>query len=129
MPAIPNYGGPTMKTSDEKVNQMILTGKAMDAFEELYADNVEMCENFDAPCVGKEANRKRELEFFGKVGEFHGAELLSQAYDDKNHVGHSEWVWDLTFKGGPRVQMKQVAVRRWKNGKVVHERFYYKPQM
>jgi hypothetical protein len=25
--------------------------------------------------------------------------------------------------------MKQVAVRRWKNGKVVHERFYYKPQM
>jgi len=118
-----------MKTSDEKVNQLILTGKAMDAFEEFYADNIEMCENFDEPCVGKEANRKRELEFFAKVGEFHGAELLSQAYDEKNHVGHSEWVWDLTFKGGPRVQMKQVAVRRWKNGKVVHERFYYKPQM
>jgi hypothetical protein len=127
MPPIPNNGGPTMKNSDEKVNELILSGKAMDAFEEFYADNIEMCENFDAACVGKEANRARELEFFGKVGEFHGAELLSQSYDDKNHVGHSEWVWDLTFKGGPRVQMKQVAVRRWKNGKVVHERFYYKP--
>lgn len=118
-----------MKSSDEKVNHLILTGKPMDAFEEFYADNIEMCENFDEACVGKEANRKRELDFFAKVGEFHGAELLSASYDDKKHVGHSEWMWDLTFKGGPRIQMKQVAVRRWKDGKVVHERFYYKPMM
>jgi hypothetical protein len=119
----------TMKTSDEQVNQMILGGKAMEAFEQYYGDNVEMYENFDPPCVGKEANRKRELEFFGKVGELHSAELLSSSYDDKKSVGFSEWVWDLTFKGGPRIQMKQVGVRRWKDGKIVHERFYYKPQM
>ena len=119
-----------MKSSDEKVNDLILTGKAMDAFEQFTTPTTSRCARTSTkPCVGKDTNRKRELEFFGKVGEFHGAELLSQSYDDKNHVGHSEWVWDLTFKGGPRVQMKQVAVRRWKNGKVVHERFYYKPQM
>jgi hypothetical protein len=34
---------------------------------------------------------------------------------------------DVSFKGGNRVQMRQVAVRTWKDGKVVHERFYYKP--
>jgi hypothetical protein len=118
-----------MKSSDDEVNQLILAGKAMDAFEKFYADNIEMCENFDPPCIGKDANRKRELEFFGKVGEFHGAEVLSSAYDDKKNVGFSEWMWDFTFKGGPRVQMKQVAVRRWRDGKVYHERFYYKPQM
>jgi hypothetical protein len=116
-----------MKTSDDEVNQLILGGKPMDAFEKFYADQIEMCENFEAPCVGKDANRKRELEFFGKVGEFHGAELLTSAYDDKKNIGFSEWMWDLTFKGGPRIQMKQVAVRRWKNGQVIHERFYYKP--
>ena len=48
-------------------NELILTGKPMDAFEEFYADNIEMCENFDEPCVGKEANRKRELDFFAKI--------------------------------------------------------------
>jgi len=25
-----------------------------------------------------------------------------------------------------RISMAQVAVRRWKNGKIVHERFYHK---
>jgi hypothetical protein len=32
----------------------------------------------------------------------------------------------VTLKGVGRIQMSQVAVRRWKNGKVVHERFYHK---
>ena len=44
---------------DKKLNDMVLTGKAMVGFEELYADDVVMQENNDAPCVGKAANRKR----------------------------------------------------------------------
>ena len=38
---------------------------------------------------------------------------------------YSEWTMDVTFKGGGRVQMSQCAARQWKDGKVVHERFYY----
>jgi hypothetical protein len=38
----------------------------------------------------------------------------------------SETAMDVTLKGVGRLQMVQVAVRRWKNGKVVHERFYHK---
>jgi hypothetical protein len=30
-----------------------------------------------------------------------------------------------THKGGQRSKLNEVAVRRWKDGKVVHERFYY----
>jgi hypothetical protein len=33
---------------------------------------------------------------------------------------------DVTLKGAGRIKMNQVAVRRWKNGKIVHERFYHK---
>jgi hypothetical protein len=33
---------------------------------------------------------------------------------------------ELTFKAHGRVKMSQVAARRWKDGKVSHERFYYK---
>lgn len=112
---------------DKELNELILAGKAMDAFEKFYADGVEMIENFDAPCVGKDQNRVRELEFFGKVEKLNEMTLHSAAYDEKNGVGFSEWTMSVVFKGGFPVVMRQVGVRRWKDGKVVHERFYYKP--
>jgi hypothetical protein len=114
---------------DREVNDLICQGKAMEAFEKFYADGVEMSENFDAPCVGKDANRKREYEFFGKVEQVKSAELLAQSYDEKTGAGFSEWDWDVVFKGGFATRMRQVGVRRWKDGQVVHERFYYKPAM
>ena len=38
---------------------------------------------------------------------------------------YSEWEFDATYKGAGRIKQTQVSARRWKNGKVVHERFYY----
>lgn len=108
---------------DAKLNEMVLTGKAMDAFEELYADDVVMQENSDPPTAGKDANRKREVDFFSSIEEFHGAKLLASAVNED--VTFSEWEWDLTFKGMGRVRMSQVAVRRWRDGQVAGERFYY----
>ena len=32
---------------------------------------------------------------------------------------------DITFKDGNRVIMEQVAVQKWENNQIVHERFYY----
>ena len=36
-----------------------------------------------------------------------------------------EWVLDVTFKGAERRPMHQASVRRWRNGEVASERFYY----
>lgn len=38
-----------------------------------------MQENSDPPFEGKAVNRKGEEEFFGSIGEFHGAKLLASA--------------------------------------------------
>jgi hypothetical protein len=105
-----------IKTLDSEINQMILSGQAMEAFEKHYAEDIVMVENFDAPCEGKEANRKREIAFFSNIEAWHGGSVGATAIGD-----------NVSFKGGNRVQMRQVAVRTWKDGKVVHERFYYKP--
>ena len=51
------------------------------------------------------------------------AQLLAAA--ENGDTGFSEWEYDVTFKGAPRTIMSQVDVRRWKDGKVIHERFYY----
>ncbi len=114
---------PNLKALDDELNEMILTGKAMEAFEKFYSDEVDMQENTDPPTKGKAANRQREIEFFSSVEEFHGGEVLSSAAGDD--VTFSEWTSDITFKGGQRVKSAQVAVRRWQDGQIVSERFYY----
>ncbi len=55
---------------DKELNDMILQGKAMDAFEKFYADDCVMQEANGDKCHGKDANRKREQEFFGNVEQF-----------------------------------------------------------
>jgi hypothetical protein len=109
---------------DKKLNDAILSGKALEAFDELYADDVVMQENSDAPFVGKDFNRKREVEFFSTVEAWHDGRVLASAAN--GDVSFSEWEMDVTLKGAGRIKMTQVAVRRWKNGKIVHERFYHK---
>jgi ketosteroid isomerase-like protein len=108
---------------DKQLNDDVLSGKIMEAFEKYYADDVVMQENSEEPRKGKEANRKAEEEFMASVEAFNGASVKASAVN--GDVTFSEWEMDITFKGGHRVKMNQVAVRRWKNGKIAHERFFY----
>lgn len=113
-----------VKQLDDELNNMILTGKVMDGFEKFYAEDVTMQENTEPPAVGKEACRKREVDFFAAVEEFHSAKLLSSGVGEGG-AAFGEWEYDITFKGTGRVTMNQVAVRRWKDGQIASERFYY----
>lgn len=113
-----------VESLDQKLNQAILAGKALEAFDELYANEVVMQENNDEPFVGKATNREREVKFFGSITAVHEVSLIAAAVN--GDVSFSEWVLDVTFQGGTRYKLCQVAVRRWKGGQVVHERFYYK---
>ena len=109
---------------DRKLNEAILSGKMMEAFEEMYAEDVVLQENTDPEFKGKDVNRKREEEFLASVEAWHGGQVLASAIS--GDVSFSEWTMDLTLKGAGRIKMAQVAVRRWKDGKIVHERFYHK---
>jgi len=108
---------------DQQLNDMVLTGKALEAFEKFYAEDVVMQENSEAPRVGKALNRKFEQEFFATVKEFHEGKVTASAIN--GDTSFSEWFMDVTFTNGNRYKLAQVAVRKWKDGKIVHERFYY----
>lgn len=114
---------PDVATLDQELNQMVLNGQAMEAFEKFYSEDVVMQENSNEPVVGKDANRKREEEFFASLEEFHGAGVLASA--SAGDRSFSEWWMDVTIRGAGRVKMEQVTVRSWKDGLVVSERFYY----
>jgi ketosteroid isomerase-like protein len=110
----------TVEDSERALNQLIQEGKVMEAFEKFYSDDIVMQENLAPGTRGKEANRRREHQM---IETFHGATL--HAYAVNEDVSFSEWTFDLTLKSGQRIQLSEVTRRRWRDGKVAEERFYY----
>lgn len=108
---------------DQELNQLILTGKALEGFEKFYSEDVVMQENSEAPRTGKAVNREFEQQFFAAVAEWHDGQLLASAVN--GDTSFSQWYMDVSFKDGSRMKSTQVAVRKWKDGKIVHERFFY----
>ena len=109
---------------DTDLNKLILSGKALEGIEKHYAEDAVKQEDFDPPTVGKEANRRRETAFFESVARVREVTLHSAATNGS--VSFSEWTFDLDLKDGSRLTLRQVAARRWRDGRIVHERFYYK---
>ncbi len=112
----------TLEANNTAVDNQILAGAALEAFESYYAEDVVMIEANGARREGKEANRQYEVAFFGSIEEFHGAKVVSSAAS--GDTSYSEWIFDFTPKGGKRTQLKQVAKRTWRDGQIVRERFY-----
>jgi len=107
--------------------QQIGSGKLLDAFEQYYAEGVVM-EEPTGSRTGKEACRAYEHQFLDNVQEFHGMEIKAISEDVPNNKVLIEVAMDITFKGGHRVNMEQVAVQNWENGQITRERFYYNHQ-
>lgn len=114
-----------IKEDVKELNDMILKGQIMEAFEKFYADDVVMQENSTEPRVGKDVNREFEKKFMENVEEFHGMKLNATAFTDDGEIAMNYWDMDVTIKGQPRKKSSQVAVQKWKDGKIVKERFFY----
>ncbi|HHC78273.1 MAG TPA: nuclear transport factor 2 family protein [Flavobacteriia bacterium] len=115
-----------MNTLLEKIstiNDMILQGNALDAFEEYYHEDVVMQENDNPAIIGKNANRKREEEFFASITEFRSAQPLKVTIGEDTTM--VEWHLDYTHKDWGIKNYTQVAVQEWKDGKIINEKFYY----
>lgn len=113
-----------LNSRDQELNDMILHGKILEAFDKFYADDIVMEEDGNER-VGKEANREYEEQFVNSLEEFHSAEIKARGVDEDNRVTFSEWENDMTLEGVGRVQQAQVAVRTWdEEGQVTHEKFY-----
>ncbi len=114
----------TLKEKAQDMMNMLGQGQLLEAFDKYYGENVVMTEPRGTR-EGKKACREYEESFLGMVKEFHGLDIKSITSDEENGVTIIESAMDITFKDGNRANMEQVAVQRWKNGHIVHERFYY----
>lgn len=115
----------SLKTQVEELNQMVLEGRIMDAFEHFYTDDVVMQENDQPPTVGKAANRIREEAFISNLVDFRGAEVKSLAVNEEEGVTMVEWFFDYTHKEWGDRTFSQVSVQQWRDGRIAREQFFY----
>lgn len=100
-------------------------GRVIDAMYEFYAPDVRMQENNNPPTVGLEANVERERKFVESVRQWKRFDVHSVGVDAEK--GRAFVQSELEFEGvdGKTCRSDQVAVQTWRDGKIVHEKFYY----
>ncbi len=103
--------------------EYLAEGRIMDAMNEFYADDVIMEEPAYGATVGLAANLDREEAFVASVAEFKNFEVKKMATGDD--VSLYENVMDWVNVEGQDIHVEQVVVAQWRDGKIVHERFYY----
>lgn len=107
----------------EDLHARVARGKLLSAFDEHYAEDVSMQENLSEPVVGHAANREREIAFLDSIAEVHGYDVHAiAAHGDTTFV---ESTFHFTNTDGDKVSLAQVARSRWRDGKIVDERFYH----
>jgi ketosteroid isomerase-like protein len=103
--------------------EYIKTGRILDAMTEFYATDTQMQENANPPTKGLAANIEREKQFLAQVKVWKGFEVKAVAVE--GDVAFMESTIDFIAQNDQPVHLEQVSVTRWKDGKIVHERFYY----
>lgn len=115
-----------MAANLDRMNELIdwiAQGKIVEAIDEFYHPDCEMQENLNEPCVGIEANKKREEEFLAAVKEWKTFNVTAKG--EGENVTFYESDFSFLNTDDQLVEYNQVSVQRWKDGKIIHERFYY----
>jgi len=101
----------------------IRQSKIIEAMNEFYDKDTVMQENANPPTKGLGINIEREKQFMSGVKEWKGFTVTASGVGD--NVTFYESTSDFVTTGGVPVHIEQVSVAKWKNDKIVHERFYY----
>lgn len=107
---------------DAALNARIQAGDVLGALDEFYCPDVQMQEGMGETVNGRTENKQRLGQFLGSLSKFNGATLHSSAVGDG--VSLSEWTFDMVGGDGAPIVWNEVIRRQWKDGVVVHERYY-----
>ncbi len=109
----------------EDLFSYIREGRIIDAINEFYAEYAVKQENSLPPTVGREANLEREKQFLNTVKEWKGFEVTAKSVGED--VTFYETVMDWVTTDGTPVHVEQVVVAKWRDGKIIKERYYHNP--
>lgn len=99
--------------------------KFLEAIERFYAEDATMQENDEAPRVGLAALLAGERKALAYFKEMHVSRADSfLVHGDRVAIN---WIFEYTDPNGRRHRMNEIAYQQWRDGKIIHERFYYDP--
>jgi len=114
-----------------RLSELFKEGKWMEAQEELFSDDAKSIEPADTPGLqsveGKDNIKKKGEMFNQMVEEVHGG-YSSEPLVAGNFIAFAMGM-DATMKGAGRMKMDEIAIYEVKDGKVISEQFFFKPQM
>ncbi|MFM9957356.1 MAG: nuclear transport factor 2 family protein [Phycisphaerales bacterium] len=113
-----------LRALEAELNTMTKAGKILEALEIFYAEDCTFQEGNQPPRRGRKAQHDHLSAFFATLKSFNGATLHSSCIGDS--AATAEWTFDMTGPNGP-ILWNEVLARRWRNGKVVSERYYTAP--
>lgn len=114
---------PSLKDRLTGLLDRIGSGQALTGFQEYYAPEVVMQENELPPTLGFTANLARERAFHAGVLRWRRFDVLATAIGED--VTMYECLMEFDLVGEVPVRVRQVAIARWRDGRIVHERFVY----
>jgi hypothetical protein len=106
-------------------HRLVSEGKILEAFEKYYHNDIVMIEATGEVRKGKNTNREFQKQFLSGVKEIHDGGVLSLNSNEEAATTSVETWIEMTFHDGNRVKMEEVAIQKWQDGKIIHERFYY----
>jgi ketosteroid isomerase-like protein len=92
---------------------------------EFYDDDVSMQENNNPPVVGKNANVEREKQFVAYVKAWKSFNIRAVGIDESRGIALIQSDFEFDAVDGKTIKYDQVSVQQWRDGKIVHEKFYY----
>lgn len=113
-----------LKERVNALNALMLKGKIDEAFEQFYHPDVIRQENYDEPRVGKAFNWEYEKAAIAKVDEWHKIEVRDIALNEEDQVSMVVQFIEVSVDA-KRFKREEVAVQKWKDGLIIHEKFYY----
>jgi len=105
------------------LNDLILQGKLLEAFEKYYHKDVVIQRNKSIPIIGKSTNRKQKEAFVSSVTEFCLARPLKVTIGEG--ISMVEWYLEYTHKDFGERKYFQVSVQEWKDELIISEKIYH----
>lgn len=94
-------------------------------YERFYDENVVVQENLQPPRVGRALSIERQQRMNANVKEVHEVKISTVLVDGDRSV--IETHIDLTTLDGYRIRIEELGLQTWKDGRIIHERFFYDP--
>ncbi len=105
--------------------RLMEAGDTLEVIERFYDDDIEQQENYDASIKGKHVLLQLEKDNIERVHSFQIKihNLLAEA-ETGRVLGEMEIRFD-SKKNGRKI-LEEAFVQRWRQGKIIYQRFYYK---